>query len=413
MIQKGFISAYTTAIACLILCSPSRAQDIEFGGSVSAEVRYFSNGPQFVGQFETFQPSIALSPEIRWKSANGGSQVVASPFFRADSQDSARTHADLREAYYRFRSDEDWTLTIGAAHVFWGKTESRHLVDVVNQVDGVEDIDEEDRLGQPMVNLALNKAWGQLDLYFMSGFRLRTFPGRRGRLRLELPVDNDAPVFNRSGNRAAPDFAARYAHHVGPVDLGISIFHGTSREPRFLIEPAQGRLRPVYDLMTQGGLEAQYTTGAWLWKAEAIVRKTNDQTFFASVSGFEYTLFGVASSGLDLGFIGEYQHDGRDETIIVSNLGMITPTPVTPFGNAFFAGARLAFNDMKESTLLIGATTDVGDGSTLAIAEFQRRIKTDWHVELEARIFTGVDPSNLLDSLRSDDFVSFKLTRHF
>ena len=34
-----------------------------------------------------------------------------------------------------------------------------------NQTDGVEDIDSEDKLGQPMVNLTLERDWGALDLY--------------------------------------------------------------------------------------------------------------------------------------------------------------------------------------------------------------------------------------------------------
>ena len=44
-------------------------------------------------------------------------------------------------------------LLVGAAKVFWGTAESRHLVDIINQTDAVEDIDEEDKLGQPMVKV--------------------------------------------------------------------------------------------------------------------------------------------------------------------------------------------------------------------------------------------------------------------
>ena len=81
-------------------------------------------------------------------------------FARADSQDDERSHADLREAYWGYESD-DWDVIIGVNKVFWGVTESRHLVDVINQTDLVEDIDQEDKLGQPMINIATQRNWGQ------------------------------------------------------------------------------------------------------------------------------------------------------------------------------------------------------------------------------------------------------------
>ena len=87
----------------------------------------------------------------------------------------------LREAYWAY---EDWSykgteieLLVGINKVFWGVTESVHLVDIVNQTDLVEDLDQEDKLGQPMVNLALQHDWGLLNIYLLPYFRERTFPG--------------------------------------------------------------------------------------------------------------------------------------------------------------------------------------------------------------------------------------------
>ena len=46
-------------------------------------------------------------------------------------------------------------MRLGLRKVYWGVTESQHLVDVINQTEGVENLDGEDKLGQPMLNLAL------------------------------------------------------------------------------------------------------------------------------------------------------------------------------------------------------------------------------------------------------------------
>jgi len=54
---------------------------------------------------------------------------------------------------------------------FWGVTEFQHLVDIINQTDLVENIDTEDKLGQPMINLALINDWGTVDLFIMPYFR--------------------------------------------------------------------------------------------------------------------------------------------------------------------------------------------------------------------------------------------------
>ena len=79
-------------------------------------------------------------------------------------------------------------MRVGIRKEFWGVTEFQHLVDVINQTDGVEDFDGEDKLGQQMVNLSLVNDWGIVDLFLLPGFRERTYAGEEGRLRGPLVV---------------------------------------------------------------------------------------------------------------------------------------------------------------------------------------------------------------------------------
>ena len=62
------------------------------------------------------------------------------------------------------------------------------------------------------------------------------------------------------------DFAARWANIFGPLDVGLSFFRGTGREPTLLpanaeLDPtsADFRLRPHYSVVDQVGLEMQWT----------------------------------------------------------------------------------------------------------------------------------------------------------
>lgn len=394
------------------VASSAQAGEWDFGLETAGELRFFPSDPLYPGQLEHWQPSVTLQPDLRWDSDNRKHQLVLIPYLRLDAQDDERTHADLREGYYRYNADNNWSLTVGAAKVFWGRTESRHLVDIINQTDAVEDIDEEDKLGQPMLNLSVLNDWGVIDVFVMSGFRDRTFPGVDGRLRFQLPVNTENPIFERDWRRGAVDYAARYSHYIGNWDFGVSLFHGTSREPRFAVSADNSSLLPVYDKITQVGLDFQYTKDAWLWKAETILREGHGDTFFASVAGFEYTIYQIFG-GADLGLLAEYQHDGRDEGFIAEPFGQTLAAPVTIAENDVFMGARLALNDAQDTAALAGLAVDTDDQSIGMFVEAERRLGQNWTAELESRLFFNADPNNVAAAFRADDFITLRITRYF
>ena len=54
--------------------------------------------------------------------------------------------------------------------MFWGVTESVHLVDIINQTDFAGDIDGEDKLGQTMLSLMLQRDWGEITAFVLPAF---------------------------------------------------------------------------------------------------------------------------------------------------------------------------------------------------------------------------------------------------
>ena len=395
--------ALAAAAATLSLAAPpAAAEQFKFSGSVATEFRVFLEEPQFDQQFNGVQPSLQTEPELSYDSQDRRHQANLVPFLRLDGRDGDRTHADLREAYWRYVGD-DWELLLGANRVFWGVTESRHLVNIINQIDAVEDVDEEDFLGQPMVNLALQRDWGRVEAFVMPGFRERTFAGREGRLRAPLSVDEDAAQYDSDLARGHPDLALRYSHFFGNWDLGASYFYGNGREPRLVPNATGTRLEPRYDLIHQGGLDLQYTEEAWLWKLEALVRQGQGDVFGAAVAGVEYTFFQAFESDADVGLLTEFLYDGRDEE----------DAPPTVFEEDVFVGTRLALNDTQDTTALLGAVFDPGEGSTAIFFEAERRIGDSWKVELETRIFTGVGNSDPASAFENDDFVLLRLSHFF
>ena len=378
---------------------PVAAQELEVSGYVAGELRAFFQKPQFPDQLDHVQPSLGLKPELQLRTEDRRHQFKLTPFVRLDAADTDRTHVDLREGFWRGIFG-DWEVLAGANVVFWGVTESRHLVNVVNQTDLREDVDEEDKLGQPMVNIAWQRPWGRVSGLLLLGFRQQPFPGSDGRLRFPLTVDTNEAQFP-DGKRAV-DVALRYSHFFGDFDVGMYAFHGNSREPAFLVNEAGTELSPVYRTITQLGLDLQYTRDAWLWKLEAIGREGEGDTFGAFVGGVEYTRYQIFDSAADLGFLGEYLYDGRDVT-----------APPTAFENDGFVGARLALNDTQDTAVLVGAVIDLEDGTVGARVESERRLTNRLNLVLESRLFGRVDPGNILQSFRNDSFVTVRLSLFF
>lgn len=380
---------------------PPAEWSFELGGSLAFELRSFLDNPKFEGQLDTFQSSFVFEPEFRWESEDRDDQIMFIPFYRYDAQDDERTHFDVREAYRR-HVDGDWELLVGVNRVFWGVTESRHLVNVINQIDAVDDIDEEDFLGQPMVQIGYESENGRFDLFLMTGFRPRTFAGRDGRLRAPLPVDDDAEQYESSLEEWRPEFALRYSHFFGDIDLGLHIFHGTGREPELMPDATGLRLVPRYSVINQFGVDFQYTQDALLWKFEGIVREGQGDTFAAAVAGFEYTLYQIGDSDADLGLLVEGLYDGRDDDVFP-----------TIYDEDLFLGARLALNDVEDTSLLIGLVTDLEEGPETMRLEFKRRLSDNWSFELEAQVFFQDDPKSAAVAFEQDSFIGLRFTRFF
>ena len=142
-------------LSSLLLCSLPAAGETSVSGFIASEVRWFPQTSSFDAQLSGAEPSPILSPKLRYRSEGN-----VSPFTRLTGRNSDRSHVGIREAYISTRSG-DWDFLMGANKVFWGVAESRHSVDIINQITLSEDTEEKDKLGQPMLNVGVQKGWGR------------------------------------------------------------------------------------------------------------------------------------------------------------------------------------------------------------------------------------------------------------
>jgi hypothetical protein len=192
--------------ATLIISSPLYANDIS--GSLSLEGRYFSQDALHTGQ-ENGGFSLSLQPEFQHRWDNDHKVFTFIPFYRWDDKDKERTHGDIRQLDLTVASG-NWEVQAGMSKVFWGVTESQHLVDIINQNDSVENLDGEDKLGQPMLRASHIMDNGSLSLYLLPYFRERTFAGVKGRLRTPLVIDTDQATYESNDEEEHVDYALRW-----------------------------------------------------------------------------------------------------------------------------------------------------------------------------------------------------------
>ncbi len=390
-------------LAILAFNSSAPAMAGEFSGYIAAESKLFFNDPLYPEQ-DKHGASLAFNIEYYHDFEQTDGRMAFTGFARQNSNDNERSHSDIRELYY-WQGFDEFELYAGIRRVFWGVTETVHLMDVINQTDAVENLDGEDKLGQPMISLVTDQDWGTLEAYVLPGFRERTFTGINGRLRPRYVIDPSDALYESERKENHIDFALRWSTVIGDWDLGVSHFSGTSRDPVFVPDTQSHqdvRLRPFYEQVEQTGLDLQATLGDWAWKLEALSIKQKDSgRKTAFVGGFEYTLFGIADSVADLGLLAEYQFDDRDQHRHSVNQ------------NDMAVGMRLALNDVDDSELLMAASRDFDDQSLFYSVEASTRLSGFWSMALEARFFSNTSRDSSSFDLRDDDYLQLEIKRYF
>ena len=217
------------------------------------------------------------------------------------------------------------------------------------------------------------------------------------------------------------DLAGRYSGSFGPVDVGLSVFDGTSREPTLLPTPtldgSEIVLAPHYEQIRQFGLDTQLTTGPWLLKLEAIHRagaqnrrfdpnqrqdfKYEEEDYAAFIAGGEYTINSLWDSDSDLSLIAEWTRDERGRWA------------TNAFENDMLLAARLGLNDEPSTEFSVSALNSLDNGSRVLSAEFKRRLSDSLSLHVEASAYVGIDEDDVVYAVRRDSYIGVNLDYNF
>lgn len=406
--MRSIFKILSGCIALYSVFTHAIADTNELTGSVSMNGRIFLNSPRLKNQ-ETHHWFLKFNPEYYYKS-NEGKRITFKPYIQYNLNQRQELFLDIRELNLSF-GGEDWAFQAGIGKVFWGVTEFVHLVDIINQSDLVAAINGEEKLGQPLIQTSMVTDWGDFEIFILPYFRERTFPEKESRLRSDLIVDTDHAQYENKAKETHPDVAFRYYHSIGNLDLGLSYFSGTSREPSFRLKSDNTGipigLIPYYSQINQISMDLQLIIDQWLLKNECIYRNGMknrafaDEAYFSSVIGFEYTFVNLAGSYLDLGVISEWAYDQREEDA------------TTAFQNDAMFGLRLVVNNMAGTEMLLGYIHDLDHTSKMISLETNSRLSNRWKINLESMIFLEHDKDDINYDLRDDDFFLVELVYYF
>ena len=395
-------------------------------GELGLEGRAFWNDDDPI----TIDQGLGMFGRLEVDHRHGRFEEKARGFGRLDVFDPERTTLVGEEIWAQVQG-ERLRLRVGMDIVTWTALEAFHPVDVINARNLDSDLENLEKIGEPMAALQVQPFEGTtLTAMFMPVYMETLFPSPRSRLNFAAPgVDlRDArQLLDRNGNLTGGDFGPQGAVQVRQVirsaDLTLHALENMDRlEPLVLVNPTTGNITLLFQTVRQVGGTYQQVFGPVIAKLEAAHRwfVPPSAATTAVIGPVPNLNHGIVAGGLEYGlsFSNGSQATFFVEGITVLGLTEAERRALTPFQRDVFAGSRFAFNDEASKELLLAAIVDLDQrGEYLVNASYRQRIGETWTASVGLRLLQAppVPPmqGTGLELIGRGDHVRFSLMRHF
>ena len=383
----------------------SADNDWQINSEIGLEIKEFHKNEAYSNQQNTY--SSFIKSEIFFDFKND-LEFLMEPYLRYDRYDKNRSLFDFKEnnlTYYY----NDIQLKAGISEVFWGITESKNLVDIINPKD-VTDGDQKAKLGQTMLAFSnYSEKFGILDFYYLPFFKNSSQIGEEGRLRLSKPIENYNIVYEGGAGSKVPSWALKWEHSFRFFDFSLQGFRGNSRESSTIgkLENLQLKYFQGYERISQIGTYFQVISGPIIYKLEVIKRngqknaKNIRENFFSYTLGLEHLINNLFENKWDLTSFIEYHNDDRngDSTDILQN--------------DLFLATRLNFNNIDGTEFLTSITLDTDGGGNTSTVELSSRITDNIRVTGSYNSYWSANETDILYSFRRDNYFSINIINYF
>jgi hypothetical protein len=407
--------------------------EVSSSGELAIESRAFVNDKDAL----TEDVGLGLRGRLEWRHTHGPFEEKLRVTGRLDGFDSARTVLVAEEAYLQYKSGS-FRLRLGSDMVNWTATEAFHPADVINARNLDSDLENLEKVGEPMLSMQLRLAEGTTVQALVMPVRMRTlFPSPASRLNLaEAGTDlrGRSLLLDRDGHFTDSDFgpqaALRLQQTLGGADLSVHVLEHMDRtQPLVALSEADGRPVAVFQTVRQvGGTYQQEVVSGLLAKVEAAYRwfvAPSDPGETAASAGVIF--FGPPFPGRNhgtvaLGFEYALSHEGGGqstfllETQAVLGLPSAAAETLTPFQRDLLLGYRLALEDEDDKALLLGLIVDLQDArERLLSLTYQQRLGEVFTVKAAVRFLDAPEEGSrsALSFLRGAHHLRITLVRHF
>jgi hypothetical protein len=377
----------------------------------------------------TVDKGLGLQGRLELRHRHGPFDEKVRVFGRMDQYDELRSTLAWEEAFLQ-ASTERVRLRVGMDIVNWTATEAFHPADVINARNLDSDLENLEKLGEPMVAL-LVRPFEETSLTFLA-MPYRTepiFASPRSRLSIAPPGFNLRGLrlmVDRSGHVTedawGPQAAIMLRQVIGPADLTVhALEHMDRSQPLVRLHPNAGPFL-VYQTVRQLGGTYQHAVGALLIKVEGAYRhfvRPKEPLPGAPLTPVVLVPnHGQVAVGLEYGLTHE---GGPESTFLLEGqtlLGVASEearAALSVFQRDVLFGYRFALNDESGKELLLAAIFDTERaGEALFNLTYQQRLGETWVVRAGLRIFQAdADNFGPIGILRNADHVRLTIVRHF
>jgi hypothetical protein len=385
-------------------------------GDISFENRVFRDDDDPL----TKDAGIGMLGRIEWRHTHAPLEEKVRVYGRLDALDQRRSIMVVEEAWVQVRRGS-LRMRAGADIVNWTATEAFHPADVINARNLDSDLENFEKLGEPMVVLMVRVLDGTtVSAYFLPHYTNPIFSSPHSRLHFAPPgLDLRGRMIqtDRDGRLTDDDFGPQGALYVrqvmGQADISVHVVEHMDRyEPLVVVTDPAAPPHLLFQTVRQVGGTYQQVFGPVIAKLEGAYRH------FLKSPATPDRDHGKIAVGLEYGLPHE---SGPESTLVVEGQAVLLGDEalrrsISPFQRDVLGGYRLALNDEAGKELFVGAIFDLETrGEYLVSASYQQRLGETWTIKAGLRIFAAPDssPAGGIAGFRKSDHVRLTLTRHF
>jgi len=367
---------------------------------------------------------LSLEAELDLRAKAGGFRNQIQVFGRVGALDSDRSTVFLKDAWVGYRN-EFMDVRLGTQILNWTATEAFHPSDNINSRNLDSDIENAEKIGEPMASLRFRWEQGGITGYFMPVRMEPRLPGPRSRLNITGGQQLGSPLWAGADGEVddgwfAPQWAVRLDQTLGSADLAVYyVDHQDRSQPAIVASLSTLEAQALFVRVQRIGGTYTHALGEWLVKAEV-----DHRLFTAPETGPEQMLVRAPSvdhTAVALGVEWGWVYDQAEGTILAEGQGAIAPdaTPeeqaqLGPFQRDVLVGYRHSFNNAESTEILLGAIVDLEDPSeVLGNLNLSHRLSDNWVMRGSGRLVFASAEESLLKSLDEAHSLQLSLIRYF